>query len=325
MTLTPGIAQEIIPRLGELYDEPFGDASAIPTALLCGLTRKHVTVALSGDGGDEVFGGYKRYRTATSVLRFHGMVPGAVRRSAARAFHTFGEDRLHAIYMSLEERLPKAMHLANPSRQLKRALRLLQTDNDVRSVYQPLVAAWAEADTLVARPLAPELVSADLAEQLSPLRALMLTDLTTYLPDDVLVKVDRASMAASLEVRSPILDHRIVEWSWSLPDNLVMSRGGGKVLLKKLLNQFLPDVPDRPKMGFAVALDDWLRQPLREWAEDLLCHDRLRADGIFNADAIERVWKRHVSRQSDEQLTLWPILMFQSWRHAGASTPVGAA
>ncbi len=324
LTLTPQIAQEIIPSLGDMYDEPFGDASAIPMALLCRLTKRHVTVALSGDGGDEVFAGYKRYRTATGVLKFHGFVPGAVRRGAARALIALGDDRLQSLYGSLEECLPKKLQLTNPSRQLRRAVRLLQTEKNLRSVYHPLLTSWDGEDTPVVHPVATDVLSQEIADRLPPLRALMLTDLTTYLPDDVLVKVDRASMASSLEVRSPLLDHRIVEWSWSLPDHLLMSRRGGKVLLKSLLHRFIPDLPDRPKMGFAVPLDEWLRHPLRDWAEDLLSERRLRDDGVFKTETIRRTWNRHLSGDSDEQLTLWPILMFQSWQQAAARTPVGA-
>ncbi len=311
--MTPKVAQDIIPRLGNMYDEPFGDASAIPMALLCGLTKRHVTVALSGDGGDEVFGGYKRYRTATAMMKFHGLVPGPIRRSAARALLAVGEDRLRSSYASLEGCLPKRLQLSSPSRQLKRALRLLQTEKDLGSVYRPLLTSWDAEDTPILSPFATDILSPAIVERLPPLRALMLTDLTTYLPDDVLVKVDRASMAASLEVRSPLLDHRIVEWSWTLPDHLLVNRQGGKLLLKNLLHRFLPDVPDRPKMGFAVPLDEWLRDPLRDWAEDLLSERRLRADGIFKPETIRRTWSRHLSAESDEQLTLWPILMFQSW------------
>jgi asparagine synthase (glutamine-hydrolysing) len=163
------------------------------------------------------------------------------------------------------------------------------------------------------RPFAADVISPEIAERLAPLRALMLTDLTSYLPDDVLVKVDRASMAASLEVRSPLLDHRIVEWSWTLPEHLLVSGQSGKVLLKSLLHRFVPDLPDRPKMGFAVPLDEWLRDSLRDWAEDLLDERRLRDSGMFKADTIRRTWQRHVKGESDEQLALWPILMFQSW------------
>jgi asparagine synthase (glutamine-hydrolysing) len=277
------------------------------------MTRRHVTVALSGDGGDEVFAGYKRYRTATAMLKFHGLVPGAMRRGAARALLAIGEDRLRSSYASLEGCLPKRFQLTHPSRQLARAVRLLQTGSDLGSVYRPLLTAWNAEDSPMVRPYAADLLSPDVIERLHPLRALMLTDLTTYLPDDVLVKVDRASMAASLEVRSPLLDHRIVEWSWTLPEHLLMSGQGGKVLLKGLLHRFLPDLPERPKMGFAVPLDEWLRDPLRDWAEDLLSERRLRDGGMFKIDTIRRTWLRHLRGESDEQLALWPILMFQSW------------
>ena len=301
-----------VPHLPSLYDEPFADSSQLPTTLVMSLARRHVTVALSGDGGDEVFGGYNRYVAAPKVWNPLRFVPHALRQQMARL--------LVGVSVPQWDRL--AQPLASALRQIRvgdKAHKLGQSLRDVRNLddlYVALVTEWTEPENIVHGAVRrPTVISRrmDWPALPDPVQRMMAVDTLTYLPDDILVKVDRAAMAVSLETRAPYLDHRVVEFSWRLPLSMKVAGGQGKIVLRQLLYRYVPQaLIDRPKMGFGIPLDDWLRGPLRQWAEALLDESRLRREGYFEPTEIRRVWEAHLCGQS-LGYRLWSVLMFQSW------------
>lgn len=276
-------AMDVIPELPVVYDEPFADPSQIPTLLVARLTRRHVTVALSGDGGDELFCGYGRYRNAAAAWRWLSAVPLPV-RAAVRPL-------------------------------TRGALRAGIASRDVDSFYQFTNAQWkSHPQLVVGASIVPMRRDAAPAALGDPRERMMYADLGSYLPDDILVKVDRAAMAVSLEARVPLLDHRVVEFAWRLPIDIKSRAGVGKWPLKQILYKHVPKaLVDRPKMGFGVPLESWLRGPLREWAEDLLAERRIAADGLFDPKAVRAEWQLHLSGRKDRHYGLWTVLMFQAW------------
>ncbi|MBT8446787.1 MAG: asparagine synthase C-terminal domain-containing protein, partial [Gammaproteobacteria bacterium] len=309
----------IVPRLAGIYDEPFADSSQIPTFLVSTLARQHVTVALSGDGGDELFGGYLRYFAGRRVWDQMQVLPGAARTLLAgciSAMPIAGWDRLAAV---LRPVLPGRYRYRSVGQKAHKVADVLRA-SDPDAVYLDLVSLWkspAEAvlggrDASIFDPFKPELgLLKDFSERM------MFADTMTYLPDDLLVKVDRASMAVGLEVRAPFLDHRVVEFAWRQPVTSKIDKRTGKKLLKDLLYEYVPrELVERPKMGFGVPLADWLRGPLRDWAGDLLAAEQLQRDGYFLTDAIQRKWREHQSGEADWHYQLWPVLMFQAWLDA---------
>ncbi len=317
--VTPAEAREVIPRLPDLYDEPFADSSQIPTYLVSKLARSQVTVALSGDAGDELFGGYTRYAISDRLWGRLEAIPLPLRRMLGAGLSLLPE-RLGSTLVELAGRtISDQVQLKGGADQLRR-LRELLAVRDFPCFYDSMVSHWKRPDRVIlggaatgsrepcGRP--PERVKA-------PYDQMMYVDTLTYLPDDILTKVDRASMAVSLEVRVPLLDHRLVEWAWTLPLHLKVRNGRGKYLLRKVLNRYIPaELIDRPKMGFGVPIDDWLRGPLRDWAEDLLAEDRLRREGYFEPGPIRAMWNAHLDRKGDWHYYLWDVLMFQSWNAA---------
>lgn len=313
--LSPQHALDLIPKLPDWYDEPFADSSALPTFLVSQLARRDVTVALSGDGGDEVFLGYNRYRAADTAWRRVAGTPRALRQLAARGIAALPAER----WDRLAGVLPAARRPRNPGDKLHKLARLLTQDN-VDAVYASLVSHWEDPAALVpggrerrSRAWDKAIVIADFAERMAFL------DTATYLPDDILAKVDRASMAVSLEVRVPFLDHRVVEFAWRLPKTMRLRGGTTKWLLRRILDKHVPrELVERPKMGFAVPLDSWLRGPLRDWAETLLDEKRLAAEGWFEPAPIRRAWAKHLAGRGNAQQALWGVLMAQAWleRHA---------
>jgi asparagine synthase (glutamine-hydrolysing) len=308
----PAHALDVIPRLPELYDEPFGDPSEIPTFLVSEMTRRHVTVALSGDGGDELFAGYERYFRAQSVLRRLFWLPKPARAAAGAALGALPP----AAWSGIERLVPSRLRppqLGDKARKLARVLA-----GDSADFYRLVASHWADPDAVVQggaepphRHLDPRLV--DLVPD--PVERMQFIDTVTYLPDDILTKVDRASMAVSLEARVPILDHRVVAFSWSLPAPLKARDGGGKWLLRRVLDRYVPrHLVERPKMGFGVPIDVWLRGPLRDWAEALLAERRLAVEGVFDPAPIRAKWQGHVSGARNDQYPLWNVLMFQAWK-----------
>jgi asparagine synthase (glutamine-hydrolysing) len=305
--VSPEHARDVIPRLPEIHDEPFADASQIPTYLVSEMTRQHVTVALSGDGGDEVFGGYNRYFRSQAVRRFLETVPGAARGAMAAAVTSLPPSAWNALgswaMPQFGERLHKLARIAVGSPEDYYRLALSHWDNPgevVKGGAEPKGLLWDER----VNTLAPD-----------PVERMQYLDTMTYLPDDILTKVDRASMAVSLEARVPLLDHRVVEFSWRMIPSMKASGGVGKRILRRVLDRYVPrHLIERPKMGFAVPIDSWLRGPLRDWAEDLLAEKRLSAEGIFNPTPIREKWREHLSGARNWQYPLWTVLMFQSWK-----------
>lgn len=295
-------ALDVIPRLPALYDEPFADSSQIPTALVAEMTRKHVTVALSGDGGDELFGGYRRYRQMRTLWGFVSSIPAPLRRLSKFAV------------ASPPSGWWSSMWLFDKARKLAEIMDCQRPEQ----LYHGLVSHWKEPTTIVRQASEP---GTRLSDHLAwPLQAhelesrLMAVDALTYLPDDILVKVDRAAMGASLETRAPFLDHRVVEFAWRLPLSVKIRNGRGKWVLREVLHRHVPpQLVERPKMGFRVPLAAWLRGPLRDWAESLLDEYRLRTEGFLRAGPIRRKWTDHVTGRGEWAAYLWDVLMFQAW------------
>lgn len=327
LMVTPRDALELIPRLPELYDEPFADASQIPTHLLSRLTRRHVTVSLSGDGGDELFGGYNRYLWVEEIWDRIVLFPKPLRRLAARlatALSPAGWDRLFA---HLEPVLPERLRQTTAGGKLHKLASVLDAD-DPLGMYRRLVSQWNDPSRLVRGGSEPAALVDDPAAgpaRRSLAEQMMFLDALTYLPGDILVKVDRASMGAGLESRTPFLDHRVVEFSWQLPLSFKVRGGEGKWLLRQVLYRYVPkELIERPKAGFAVPLESWLRGPLRPWAEELLDARRLEEEGYLNPAPIRAAWREHLSGRYNRQYPLWNVLMFQAWLEAQGGRGPGA-
>lgn len=313
----PEDALAVIPRLPAIYDEPFADSSQIPTFLVCQMARRHVTVALSGDAGDELFAGYNRYLLADRVWRRLAAVPLPLRHAAAAlllAVPPGGWNRLGALAGTILPALAK--HGAIGDKLHKFAASVLPAAS-VEQMYRALVSHWQQPETLVlGAHEAPSLLDGMQLERPNRhvIDAMALIDQQTYLPDDILVKVDRAAMANSLETRVPMLDHRVVEFALQLPMSLKLRAGNGKWLLRQVLYRHVPrELIERPKQGFAVPLDQWLRGPLRPWAEHLLDNQRLRSQGLLNPAMVEQKWQEHLSGRRNWQYLLWDVLMLQAW------------
>lgn len=299
--LSPEESLAVVPLLPRLYDEPFADSSQIPTYLVSKLARTQVTVALSGDGGDEVFGGYNRYFHAPRLWSGLRLIPRFMRQLLALAARGLSAEFL----ARLIPRVSLAQH------KVTKFLALLAV-NSPRELYEGLMAMWVSSPVLG---LVPEGGILDGFSWGNDFAADMMTlDTQTYLPDDILVKMDRASMAVSLECRAPFLDPEVAEVAWSLPMEWKVRSGVGKVVLRKLLAQYLPtDLIERPKIGFSLPLGEWLRGPLRGWAEDLLAPDRIKREGLLDANLIRRRWQEHLSGQRNHAAALWCVLMFEAW------------
>ncbi len=312
--ITPKEAIDVIPHISKLYDEPFADSSQIPTYLVSRLAREDVTVSLSGDGGDEIFGGYNRYVWGPKVWRQINWLPGAIRKIGAAALNALSPEVWESVFQKLGRKLPKK--LTHPGDKLQKLAEVLALD-DPGKLYLALVSHWKDPAALVlggSEPLTPAaepLYSHNLAHFT---QQMIYLDTVTYLPDDILVKLDRASMAVSLGARAPLLDHRLVEFAWQLPLSWKIRNGQSKWLLRQVLRKYLPDnLTNRAKMGFAIPLHDWLRGPLRDWSESLLDERRLRSEGFLDPHPILQKWKEHISGRRNWQYPLWGVLMFESW------------
>jgi len=319
--VTPDEAREVIPSLPAMYDEPFSDSSQIPTFLVARLARRQVTVALSGDGGDELFCGYDRYFVGDRLWRRIGIVPVAVRRGLSGALRRLPPS-LQRMAVEVIARTAGRHIKMKPSADLFRRLLDMLAMPTARAMYRDLVSHWKDPQALV--PGSRELPTALDTGGGCPafdsfVEQMMCLDAVSYLPDDILVKVDRASMAVSLETRIPMLDHRVVEYAWGLPLEWKHRGRESKRILRNILYKYVPrDLLERPKMGFGVPLAAWLRGPLREWAGDLLSPERLAAEGIFEPDLVARRWREHLEGDYNWHYYLWDVLMFQAWREQGA-------
>lgn len=315
LVVTASDALGVVPQLAQMYDEPFADSSQIPTHLVSKLTRQHVTVALSGDGGDELFGGYNRYRLAEGMSQKLSRLPLGARRGVA--------SMLQAVPMAWVDGLaslaPRGMLPSQAADKLRKFATVMTLDSE--GIYRRLVSQCEDPATLAPsageHPLVPWSTGA-VGALPTFLDRMQLLDTMTYLPDDILQKVDRASMAVALEARPPLLDHRVVEFAWRLPRRFKIRDGETKWLLRRVTERMVPkQLLDRPKMGFGVPLAEWLRGPLRDWAEDLLDPQRLGA-GLIDVKAANRLWSDHLTGRRNWAYALWTILMYEAWRRRWA-------
>lgn len=295
-------ALDVIPNLAKIYDEPFSDSSQIPTYLVCKLARKHVTVALSGDGGDELFAGYTRYQQASRLYNYKKFLPKSLAKLLNHSL-----DSLPVRIKNLE-----IAGIGNKLSLAQKAFNVLSSDNS--RIYDRLISVWKDSDKLLRDHVEGSNILSDyvLAES-DRIQAMQYADFMTYLPDDIMVKVDRASMASSLETRAPLLDHRVVDFASAIPTSFKINSSNQKIILKDLLYKYVPrEIIDRPKMGFGVPLDSWLRGELKEWAADLLSEKSLNSHSLFNKDVIRSIYSEHISGEN-EGYRLWNVLMFQAW------------
>jgi asparagine synthase (glutamine-hydrolysing) len=313
--VTPQQALDVIPRLPTLYDEPFADSSQIPTFLVSQMTKQHVTVALSGDAGDELFAGYNRYQLTASLWPKLARVPKPLRHAAAWGLTRFSPATLNrwAAHMPMSERW------ASVGDKLHKGARVMSAGS-VDDLYRGMVAMGWPDPTEIVKGLPDYTSPIQMPEMpgLSDVERMMALDALNYLPDDILTKVDRAAMGVSLETRVPFLDHRVVEFAWRLPMAYKLRPENGALVTKWALRQVLyRHVPkaliERPKVGFGVPLEHWLRGPLRDWAEDLLSEERIKRDGYLHPAPIRKKWAEHLSGQRNNQHALWCVLMFQAW------------
>ena len=314
--IQPKDALSVIPKLSSIYCEPFSDSSQIPTYLVSQLASQHVKVALSGDGGDELFGGYNRYLMAQNIWQQSRKFPKKTRKLISHVLRTFPSKSWDTIFENLTPVLPKPLRIRTPGDKVYKLAEVLTTD-DQYEYYQKLTSHWQQPNDIVINGSEP----ATLINTLSAWpktdnfqHSMMAMDAQTYMTDDILVKVDRAAMANSLETRVPMLDHRIVELAWKMPLDYKIRNGEGKWLLKQVLFRHVPQqLIERPKMGFAIPLHDWLRTSLKDWADSLLDESILRQQGYFEPEPIRKMWLEHLSGKYNHQNQLWDILMFQAW------------
>ena len=314
--VTPQQALDVIPRLTTLYCEPFSDSSQIPTFLVSQLARQQVAVSLSGDGGDELFCGYNRYSMTHKWWQKLSVMPAGSRRLAARGLTALAPSRWNALLGPVQGLLPGSLRQVNLGDKLHKAAGVLASSS-VDALYLSLVSHWDDPASVVIGGTEPLTLLTGNPPQLTGLdeiQRMMALDTLTYLPDDILVKVDRAAMGNSLEGRVPFLDHRVVEFAWSLPQRMKLRDGVGKWVLREVLYRYVPKaLIERPKMGFSVPIGDWLRGPLRDWAETLLGEERLQREGYFHPAPIRQKWVEHLSGTRNWEYHLWDVLMFQAW------------
>ena len=314
--VTPEDAMAVIPRLPTLYDEPFSDSSQIPTFLVSQLARRHVTVSLSGDGGDELFAGYNRYLLGESVWNKISWMPKGSRAVAAGALTTVSPRAWDRAFTGLKPFLPLRLQHTTPGDRLHKLAEIL-TVHDPEAMYMNLVSHWKKPTALVPGAVEPVTTLTDKKHWANLprfIQRMMYLDTVTYLPDDILVKVDRASMGVSLEARVPLLDHRVVEFSWRMLLNWKIENGRSKLPLRRILYKHVPrELIERPKMGFGIPIGEWLRGPLRDWAETLLDEARLKREGFLNPQPIRRKWQEHLRGGRNWQYYIWDVLMFQGW------------
>jgi asparagine synthase (glutamine-hydrolysing) len=310
-------AMAVIPRLPELYDEPFADSSQIPTFLVSQMTRGHVTVALSGDAGDELFGGYNRYSWGREIWQMIGWMPKSARSAMASGFTSISPKGWDRIFGALRQVLPPRMHTSLPGDKIHKLAGIMPCSTP-EEMYRRLVTHWAPESVMSGASEPPTALTdhSQWADISGFTQRMMFLDLVSFLPDDILAKVDRASMGVSLEARVPMLDHRVVEFAWRLPLSMKIRDQHDKWILRQVLYKYVPKtLIERPKMGFGVPIDTWLRGPLRDWSENLLDEARLKGEGFFDPEPIRVRWREHLSGRRNWAHHLWVVLMFQAWLH----------
>jgi asparagine synthase (glutamine-hydrolysing) len=313
MTVTAREALEVIPSLPDLYDEPFADSSQIPTFLVSKVARTGVTVSLSGDGGDETFAGYPRYSQMLQLWARLRWSPAILRQVASVAINALSVRQWDRVM----RRVPRRGVRGEVQGERLHKLAWMLRQGSLEGLYRGLVTHWPDPSALAlgAREAMTALVSPSTwPEGIGALQQLMYLDSVTYLPDDIFAKVDRASMAVSLETRAPFVDRRVVEFAWTLPARMHYDAGRGKRSLRRLLEKYVPaSIIERPKMGFGMPVQEWLRGPLRGWAESLLEPARLRREGLFDVATVRARWEEHVGGERNWHYPLWDVLMFQAW------------
>jgi asparagine synthase (glutamine-hydrolysing) len=317
-------ALAVVPTLPTLYDEPFADSSQIPTYLLSRIARKHVTVSLSGDAGDELFGGYNRYLWGRTLWSAVGWMPAGARRMSARTLSALGPGTSKILEHMANAVLPPRLRMATVGDRVQKAATILDVP-DKHQLHLHLASLWQQPRKVLRNPPAAD-VSAEIPWSRhvdDPVAQMMYSDAMSYLTDDILAKVDRAAMGVSLETRVPLLDHRVVELAWSLPMRMRIRNGETKWILRRLLHRSIPrNLIERPKMGFSIPLEQWLRGPLRDWAEDLLSTRALDEHGLFDSAFLRSLWLDHAEGRRNHAAQLWTILMFQSWFREQEQQPV---
>lgn len=318
LVVEPAVAQAVIARLPDIYDEPFADSSQIPTFLVSELARRSVTVALSGDGGDEGFGGYVRHHWINRLSAWNRIVPGPLSRTLGGGLRLLSP----AAWDALLSPLPARLRPTFVGDKIYKAAALAALGG-TGQIYRRMIAQWPEPSRALRQANEPSAVWDDpaIADDLAdPSARTRYFDMMHYLPDDILTKVDRASMAVSLEARVPLLDHRVVEYSWRLPRSALIEGSKGKIILRRILHKYVPrTLVERPKAGFAIPIGDWIRGPLSDWAAELLSESSLAKRGLFDVAEIRRVFAEHQAGIRDWQYPLWTILMFQAWHNRWAA------
>jgi len=313
--VTADDALSLIPQLPTYYDEPFADVSQIPTLLVSALAKQNVTVALSGDGGDELFAGYNRHQWAPKLLHKMQVFPEMIRKALAVLIESASPSGWDSFFKIINPLLPQQLRVRHPGEKIHKIAMLLKQSGE-RELYAMLVRIWPDPIPLLSGD------SYDLVDGHKALwnlgdnftERMMLLDTATYLPDDILTKVDRAAMSHSLETRVPLLDHRIVEFATQLPLSMKIHQGTGKWILRELLDRYVPrNLIERPKSGFGIPVGEWLKGSLQEWAENLLSEQKLKNGGYFDVKQVRKVLEQHSSGEKNQQYQLWSVLMFQAW------------
>jgi len=317
--ISPRETLDVIPKLPAMYDEPFSDYSQIPTFLVCQMARQHVTVALSGDAGDELFSGYERYFVGRSLWNKISALPGWGRKATAGGLTLLSARTLNTLIEPFKKLLPAKYHHVSVGDKLHKLAEVLRVSEPV-DMYQNLVSHWKHPEQVVINGREPITALTDNSNWPRVpdfTHRMMHLDMETYLPGDILTKVDRASMGVSLEGRIPLLDPRVIEFAWRIPLSMKVKGGQGKWLLRQVLYKHVPQkLIDRPKMGFSVPIGEWLRGELRDWAEALLDESRLKREGCFHPAPIREKWHEHLEGSRNWQYYLWDVLMFQAWLEA---------
>ena len=310
--ISANAAMDVIPELPYIYDEPFADESQIPTFLVAKMAKEHVTVSLSGDGGDELFCGYNRYHITAKSWGKLSPVPQSLRKVLSSGLTSLSP----TTWTKLGKLIPAKKRPQSLGEKVHKGAGVLASKT-IQELYRGLTSTWKDPESLVIGATEPDTLltgNTPNLDGLSDIEHMMVLDILTYLPDDILTKVDRAAMRNSLETRVPMLDHHVVEFAWQLPIDYKLRNGISKWPLREVLYRHVPkEMIERPKMGFNVPIDEWLRGPLRDWAETLINEQRLKEEGYFNVAKVRSVWKQHLSGQYDRSQQLWTVLMFQAW------------